>query len=222
MDQIHTFKVVGKSPVLMGNAEGMIAQSEGNGTSSKQSGKPKKSDAEKLLYQMTSGQLFAPSTWFRGCLMGKKSGATGQRIQGASAPGLLMGSVFTVEYECPLFHPETEKPISQWEAYPRVIHNEKTGRSVVWCPKVMPWACLVTLEIDRDILGNLNDLWWIFQRAGKVAGVGVWRVNKMGEFGRFAVEPYGHTAEACAAEAGKKVKPPKMEEDNLEEDNEDE
>ena len=218
MEEIHVFKVVGKSPLLMGNPEYMIEGASGKGTSSKQSGKPKQSDAEKLVYQMRSGQLYAPSTWFRGCLMGKKGGATSQRIQGASAPGVLMGSVFTVEHECPLFDPETEEPITKWEVYPRVANNESKGRIVVWSPKVWPWACLVSLEVDRDILGNINDLLAIFRRAGKVAGVGVWRVNKMGEFGRFEVQPYGHTAAACEAEAGRKTAPAINEEQDDDED----
>lgn len=198
--EIHTFKVVGVTPVMMHSDKSMLGngKSESGGAKASGASKPKKGDVEKYVYRNADGVLYAPSMWFRACIMGAKSGATGMKIGGKSAPGIFQASVFTVEKECPLFHPETGDPITEYEIHESVVNNQQKGRFVMYRPMIRNWACLVNFEVDTEILGDLSNLIAIFRRAGKVAGVGSWRVNKMGEFGRFTVEPYGHTADVIS------------------------
>ena len=54
-------------------------------------------------------------------------------------------------------------------------------------PRFNEWACMVAFEIDQDFVSTEVVL-ELFNRAGKVAGVGDFRPGKQGIYGRYKVE----------------------------------
>lgn len=55
-------------------------------------------------------------------------------------------------------------------------------------PEYRGWRFSVTLEIDAELL-TIDDLVTLIDRAGFGVGMGEWRPQKDGEFGRFCVDP---------------------------------
>lgn len=195
MVEISVFEIVGVSPLLMNNPTVMLVpppvpppKKGGAPPSAKKKEYVPEEEAEARTYRMPDGQLFVPSMWFRAALL---KGCVGRKFEKSKvgAATLVQASVFTPEVKCPLVDPATGKPLKTYEINSVRVVVGKAG--VIRCrPEMDPWGCELPLEIDDDfvtreqVLGLLNI-------AGKVAGVGDWRPNRKGSYGRFRAELQG-------------------------------
>lgn len=55
-------------------------------------------------------------------------------------------------------------------------------------PQFDTWAVDIELEVDADLL-KIEDILNLVNRAGFGVGIGEWRPEKNGEFGRFEIDP---------------------------------
>jgi hypothetical protein len=99
----------------------------------------------------------------------------------------LKATIFPAEEWTTLLDPKTRKPIKgdQYVVDTRraVVQRNGVLRSR---PKILAWVCVVTFEVDETIGGSqlLED---IGNLAGRMVGIGDFRPEKGGPFGRYAV-----------------------------------
>lgn len=111
---------------------------------------------------------------------------SGKKVGKRGAKSIISASVFNVDDYCVILDAKTRKPLLKYEIDTRraVVVKQGILRSR---PKFEDWACELELEIDEDmipvslVLENLNE-------AGMLAGIGDYRINKGGPFGRYKVE----------------------------------
>lgn len=179
------FQVTGTAELLMNNPAKMTSAPSGVGT---QKIPTPEAEAESGAYRLPNGQLYAPRSWVRACLLGA---AIGLRIGKKSAPGVISSSVFSAgALELPLRDPETKAPIMEYEIDRRraVVKSGVQKNGVIRCrPLVRKWETIAAVEIDPILIAEEN-LEEIFRRAGQVCGWGDFRVSCKGELGRFAVK----------------------------------
>jgi len=65
-----------------------------------------------------------------------------------------------------------------------------TARVICYRPKFLKWSLMFSLHYDENILDE-NQILQSFENAGKFIGIGGYRPEKGGTFGRFAVESIG-------------------------------
>ena len=102
---------------------------------------------------------------------------------------VLKAAVFPAEEWTTLLDARTGKPMKASEYVidiRRVVLQKKLG-ILRARPKVMPWKCIVPLEVD-DTIDNPKLLQDIGNLAGRMVGVGDFRPEKGGPFGRYTVK----------------------------------
>lgn len=196
MEQV-TYKITGQSALLMNNPASMLGSREAPSNGEEKSkGKPSglkiksiptaEAEAAIKVYRVPDGQLYIPATSFRAALI---EAPIGRKIGKLSAKRVYSASVFTVEQECLLFDPKTEKPIHDYVIDVRraVVQRQGIARAR---PRIDKWACYVVFDIDDSLLGKdaMGILSEGMNLAGRLAGVLDFRVSKTGEFGRFKAE----------------------------------
>lgn len=202
MEQV-SFKITGQSALLMNNPASMLGPKEESSNGKGKKGKKSKGEGEKSelkvksiptaeaeaevkAYRAADGQLYIPAISFRAALI---EAPIGRKIGKLSAKRVYSASVFTVEQECLLFDPKTEKPIHEYEIDVRraVVQRQGIPRAR---PRIDRWACYVVFDVDDSLLGKkpLAILSEGMNLAGRLAGVLDFRVSKTGEFGRFTAE----------------------------------
>lgn len=188
--ETHEFEIVGISPLLTNNPASM-----GNdfrpppGETPEQREQRYEREADESAYRNPEGRFFLPSVAFRAALL---SGAKGKRFGKVSAPALLASTVFSTEPRQPILcDPKTWKPLGKREKLVTSCVPPKQGR-VVRSRALFPcWGLRVRFDIlvDRcDPKGVVEDL---LNNGGMVAGVGAWRIEKKGEYGRFEAKWLG-------------------------------
>jgi hypothetical protein len=120
---------------------------------------------------------------FRSALL---NGLKGKKIGKMGAATVFQPAVFNVDQFCVLVDPDTEKPLTKYEidTRPAVIGRSRVIRSR---PRYDSWSCTLFFEIDEEVL-TAKQVEEQLNVAGRVAGVGDYRVNRKGPFGRFTAE----------------------------------
>jgi len=185
--QLVTFEITGTSPLLMHNPAGMARNGSALGT--KKIPKPE-DEARAALYE-EGGDLWFPAQAFKAALV---SVSKGRRLSKRAATGVVKGSVFPAEERCWLIHPETGEPLGA-DDYEVDIRRVVVQRSAVFRarPKITRWATKVAFDIDPDVIspdpdGSLPILLYLLNIAGRTIGVGDFRPECGGPFGRFEAE----------------------------------
>jgi hypothetical protein len=182
----ETFKITGLRPLLMCNPVSMLDPQPDGVTSDKKEYDPKE-EAERRTYKLpTNGQLYLQSLAFRGSVIGTGGGASGRKIGKFTANSRFSAGVFPLEENCPLYHPETEDPIFKYEIDSRRAIVNKAG-IIRHRPKINEWACDLKLEIDTDLI-KVEQVLELLNISGRVAGVGDYRIQKKGLFGKYKAE----------------------------------
>lgn len=180
MELIH-IKVEGTSPLLLHNPGGMSPHETPGVKTKKQIPTPEVEAAAGRYLMPGSEQLALPTTAFRGCMAGA---AKGRKIGKTFATTVVKGAVFPAEEWTPLTDPSGD-PAIEYEIDMRRAVIGKAG--VVRCrPKLTKWAANVRLEYDDDFLA-VADLIDLLNIGGRTVGVGDFRPEKTGWFGRFRV-----------------------------------
>ena len=143
-------------------------------------------EAKAAAYQLESGQLYAKADWFKESL---KNAAKGIRIGKVGALGILASTIFPTTDILPLFDPETGEPITDYEIDSRraVIQRQGIVRNR---PLITRWACDVEFDVVPVDLGGLTAkvIGDFLTKAGLLVGVGDYRPQQGGPFGRYEVE----------------------------------
>ena len=141
-----------------------------------------KMQPEDKLYKDGNGKIYIPSTYIRGALVeaGKSVKVQGK---GKATYSKLIGSTVSINPDGMIISPQT------WIPYTITAVNPMTrGRMSVTRPKFDSWGIdfeiIATDDIPEDKLAT------ILEEAGKFVGIGDWRPQKKGMFGKFIVTKF--------------------------------
>lgn len=178
-----TFEVEGQTPLLMHNPAGMLRKS-GGAKGPKQKVPTPEDEAEAGAYRLPDGALYLPATAFRAALL---EAAKHQKVAKYSLPSLLAGAVLPdfETPECVLRDPESGEPIREYAVDLRRAVVQRNG-VLRARPMIARWTCRVSFVIDVDFV-PVQTVEETFARAGLVVGVGDFRPQHKGWFGRFTV-----------------------------------
>jgi hypothetical protein len=182
--RIITLEYTGTHPILMHNPAGMTRSAAGKLDTKKI---PTPEEEAKTGRYLTDDKKYMrfPVQGFKSSLV---SGGVGRRIGKRSATSILKATVFPAEEWVTLMDVRSHKPIKEDEyvidTRRAVVQKQGVLRSR---PKVMPWYCLVPFEVD-EIIDDPRLLVQIGELAGRMVGVGDFRPEKGGPFGRYTVK----------------------------------
>lgn len=183
--KVYVFEVTGLPPGLLQHSwKGMKQGKSPTGTANV----PAEQQAAAGVYVNEDGVLYAPSAYFRASLL---AGCVNKKFGRVSLKTIIQPAVFAIEEECPLYHPKTGKPITDYEIFTTKVTVPSTGAGVLCSrPLIREWQCKVAFEVDRNQV-HVDDVLMLFQRAGRVAGVGAWRPKcpkGSGPYGKYTVK----------------------------------
>lgn len=188
--QVVVFRITGISPLLMNNPASMGGEEPGGKATTRTKTASPEDEAEARVYADEGGGLFFPTIAFVNSLW---EGASYQKFGKDSARSRISAAVFAMEPSVPLLSQGTGDPIIEYEIDSRYVVIKATkGRVMRHRPLVRDWACDLPLELDLDYIVGPDALLPIFNRAGRVIGVGDYRPAKRGPFGRYEVEVGGN------------------------------
>lgn len=171
------FKITGIFPLLTHNPAGM--QPNANSPKVKKIPTPE-DEARTGLYLDDDGNYCIPSIAFRSALL---NGLKGKKVGRSSAVSVFQAAVFNVDEYSVLVDPENDKPLREYciDTRRAIVQRNGVLRSR---PKFEKWGCYVHLEVDLDIT-TPQQVEEALNIAGQVIGVGDFRIEKRGTFGKF-------------------------------------
>jgi hypothetical protein len=183
--EIVTFRVVGISPLLQNNPTNFIGQQESSSLGVKKVYNDEE-EARLRVYQNEEGLYYHPSQSFHRSMV---RAVTGKKFGKVSAPGILKGNIFLAEPHSIILDADGEPATSYAiDRQPCVVNKAKILRCrPVW--KI--WQMDVAFDVDATFLPFDSLKQWVFEAlatAGRTVGVGDYRPEKGGGFGRFVVQ----------------------------------
>jgi len=179
--EIVKVTIEGTSPLLMNNPASM-GNGGGDGTPQAKRKYSAETDAEASAYRDEDGTLYLPTTAFRGCLL---SAAKGRKFGKTFATTVVKGAVSAATETTPIIHPETGEILRDYVIDTRraMVGKQGIARSR---PKMKAWGAVVEFEYDPDFIST-ESIESLMTIGGKTIGVGAFRPEKAGPFGRFTV-----------------------------------
>ena len=179
--EMVSFRITGVSPLLHHNPDGMVAPPvEEEVTKKKAKRDSTEEEARKHAYIDENGLFYLKSRAFRNAIIDACAGA---RIGKLAATTAMRGSIFTTVQRVTLLDPDTDKPLKKYvvDTQRAVVNDCGILRSR---PRFDRWACNLDLEM---IAGKVTSeiLLEMLNVAGHAIGVGDFRIQKGGEYGRF-------------------------------------
>ena len=151
-------------------------------------GSTKDIDPKEKLYLDKKGKIYTPSTHIRGMLInaGKSFKIVGK---GKATYSKLIGSSIAVLPEM-LIH-ETQK----WNTFSISAVNPNTkGRMMTHRPKLDKWSITFDLIFNEEDM-PMEVIKQILDHGGQYVGIGDWRPDKKGQYGKFIVEKFEEVGE---------------------------
>jgi hypothetical protein len=181
---IQKFRFTGISPLLTHNPAAMEGRGETN-VGIKKIPTPQ-AEAKAGLYVNKDGNFYIPGDAFRSAVIGKGGSASGRRLGKRSAISIMSAAFFNLTDKAVLAHPKTLKPLREYGIDTRrcVVQGNGVLRSRPLFPE---WCCEVVFDLDLDFV-SLAQVTELLKIAGKMSGVGDYRPQRKGPFGRFSVE----------------------------------
>lgn len=139
-------------------------------------------EAEMRTYRLGSKQHAMRAAAFRSAMV---KAATGRKLGKRAATSVVSGSVFETDDLIGLYEPGTATPIFDYVIDSRRVVVQKQG-VLRQRPKFEKWATTVHFEIDDDFITEAHCVEFL-NLAGRTVGVGDFRPEKKGPFGRFRV-----------------------------------
>jgi hypothetical protein len=180
--EIVTFTIIGISPLLQNNPAEFIGKTGEDGLGS---GKKTYNDIEEAklrLYKDSDGAFCHPAEAFTKAMV---KAVAGKKFGKMFATSAIKGSVFIAE-PFALLTDEKGKPLTEYTIDRRPVVVGK-ARILRCRPSFSKWKIRLPLEIDTSIL-RAADVKDALGLAGRIVGVGDYRPEKGGGFGRFRVE----------------------------------
>jgi len=167
--------------------------------------KDPRDEAAPKVYQDENGMPFLPDEMFFACLVnaGVFVRLDGKRQVSTRDSTTLPGFLEIEERIIYLMHPDEQKPNKKkplrWEVDMRQGKNPNGGEAVcIVRPRFDLWAFEVTIQIDTDEI-NEELIRELFDKAGKRMGLGDFRPQKKGRYGKFVVECWEKLDEVAEA-----------------------
>lgn len=176
---METFKVEieGITPLLMNRFRDSLIEGK-----TKNKGEAKEQDFEDKLYLGEKGKPYIPANYFYRSLIdaGKKLQVRGQKKATYSK---LVGSMIEINPEC------IELKGNYIPFRISAVNPMTRGRMMVTRPRFDVWACNFEITALDDSIGGetINEL---IVLAGKMTGIGDWRPEKKGRFGKWIVTAF--------------------------------
>jgi hypothetical protein len=180
--EIVTFTIVGISPLLQNNPANFIGKAEGDELVGKKKEYDDAEEAKLRIYLDPDGQHCHPCEAFTKAMV---KAVAGKKFGKMFATAAIKGSVFITEPFAVLVD-EKGKPAKGYTIDRRPVVVGKAR--VLRCrPCFSKWRVRLALEIDTAILTPAQ-VKESLALAGRIIGVGDYRPEKGGGFGRFRVE----------------------------------
>ena len=176
---MKTYKttITGTSPLLMNRPSALIGDISKEKT---QADVSPEEQAKLKLYVNKKGKLYQPETHLKGCLVesGKNQKVVGK---GKATYSKIVGYAVEVNpFE--IVHKK-----QKWKAFSVLAVNPSTrGRNLLHRPMLDDWELDFEVVFDEEQISAVV-LKEIFERAGRIVGIGDWRPAKKGRFGKFQV-----------------------------------
>lgn len=177
-------QIEGVTPLLMNRFTGESEVKLASGTSPVYAGEKglPRQQAEKKLYADDKGNLFIPGANVFACIVeAGKFHKAGKNKLTTQKTSLIPAGLMVEEIVCPL-------NTKEWEVDSRSVVNPSTGGRVM-ChrPRVDKWVLSFTLQIDETMFSP-GLIRMVVDDAGKKVGLGDYRPQRKGPFGRFVVK----------------------------------
>lgn len=188
--ELHTWRIVGVSPLLQNNPAGTMKS--GSDVGGMSAGKKVYNDDEEAavrVYRTADGDPMHPTAAFRS---GMLEAAKGRKIGKTAARTIIAGSVFPAETEARLLDSKGKTAKTYTVHKCRVVVG-KSG--ILRCrPQWTGWTCLLPLEVDTDFIKDVGLITDVLNIAGRIVGIGDNRPDTskgksgVGTFGRYKAE----------------------------------
>jgi hypothetical protein len=196
--KLQLYKFTGLTPLLMSSIKSIEEIAKQKIPPPKLGTAPNKGDYEKIAaamaYKNKDGTYYMPAQAFRTSLL---TGCVGQKMPGTrqGPANMFKGLIFAAEEQAALTDfngdPITSHEMQIDSGVNGTGKNKK--RIIVIRARVDEWQAVVPFEIDDEFapvnfdefMGLVLGIW---NRAGRSAGVGAWRPECSGPFGRYSVE----------------------------------
>lgn len=136
------------------------------------------------LYLHETYGPYVPATWLKGALSGA---GTARRLGKAMRTGILFDDeIFPLAYDGPRTYEGLYEKIENFSYFAMVNVGTGSAKKMVPCTRPMfrSWSIEASGLYDEEAI-NEDDFRWAVERAGQVVGIGDWRPEKGGTFGRF-------------------------------------
>ena len=180
--EIVVFKISGVSPLLQNNPAEFIGKGQGEGITRGKKEYDDEEEARLRTYRDEDGRYCHPTEAF---LKSMVKAVAGKKIGKMFATSALKGSVFIVEEKSVILD-ASGKPATAYTIDRRSVVIGKAR--VLRCrPCWKEWRMLIALEVDTAICSpeNVRDA---LSLAGRTVGVGDYRPEKGGGFGRYVAK----------------------------------
>jgi hypothetical protein len=180
--EIVTYRVIGISPLLQNNPANFIGQTEADELAGKKKTYNDAEEAKQRLYLDPDGLHCHPCEAFTKAMV---KAVAGKKFGKMFATAAIKGSVFITE-PFALLEDAAGKPMKRYtiDRRPVVIGKARVLRCR---PCFTGWRVRLALEIDTAILTPAQ-VKESLALAGRIIGIGDYRPEKGGGFGRFRVE----------------------------------
>jgi hypothetical protein len=176
--------ITGVSPLLQNNPIGsMMGQTAGLGGKTIPTAEQ---EANRLCYRNKQGFLYIQTVAFRNAMI---AAGSGRKVGKMMAKRMVSASIFPRYDQAVLLDPHTNKPIEKYEIFSVPVNIKGRGRVIRSRPRLEEWKTRLELDVNREFLpvgprGN-EIVVELLSIAGQLVGVGDWRVEKNGPYGRF-------------------------------------
>ena len=145
----------------------------------KRNAEVKEIPVEEKLYEI-NGKPYIPARYFEACLIeaGKQQKIAGK---GKATYSKYIGATVSIEEEAILLKPGNWKPFTI-----SAVNPMTRGRMMVTRPKFDKWGCSFTIICEDDDIA-IDTMEKILAYGGSFVGVGDWRPDKKGKFGKFRI-----------------------------------
>ena len=137
--------------------------------------------AELKVYKDGEGKIYAPATWFQGCIVeaGKQKKMLGKGSARATYSKVAGSSVEINPFEIEIK--------DKWRVFSILAVNPTTkGKNVLHRPQFDKWEVKFEVTFEEELI-EIPVMKELFDIAGRMVGVGDWRPAKKGRFGKFQV-----------------------------------
>ena len=181
--EIVVYRLVGKSPLLCHNA---AAMARGSDEIKKRSVPKPEDEAKGGLYLDDKGRYVFPMMGVRNSII-RAAQVQRMKLGKLAASTVLSAALVPVEEFALLVDPKTSQPLTSYVVDTRraVVQQQGIQRSR---PRFNAWALDAAFELDTSMgLGNLAEgVLGVLGMAGKFIGIGDFRPDRKGLFGKFS------------------------------------